>query len=228
MLEIIKNANSIDQVVDAINDSDNPEYIAYEYGLDAAEDSGYSVTKEAIEAHMQYLVEAGANFDLQKALSFYDNNTTAEKVALRFKNDGTCFEDDEETRLEDYCEKLGGEHVKNYNKTLECKYVFDDGSVIVVSGDCWDLGYKDCFCMRGVGHQEDCTGEEDIEGIILFEDLRDALSNDAVLQDFALECERENLKDTDKVTEEKARFWLAVDNEKYEIAGQYGDVDSYL
>lgn len=33
------------------------------------------------------------------------------------------------------------------------RYTFADGSVIVPAGDGWDLGYPDCFCWQGAGHE---------------------------------------------------------------------------
>lgn len=70
--QALQNAQSLDQVVAVINgggtSSFNNEEIAAQYAWDAAEDNGEGMSTEEIEAHLDVLVEAGAEFDYQEAL----------------------------------------------------------------------------------------------------------------------------------------------------------------
>ena len=77
----LENCHGIDQVVELINcelvTDASEEMIAAKYAYDAAEESGYT-DDTSIEAHLDYLVEAGAKFDFQDAL----------KMAIDEKADG--------------------------------------------------------------------------------------------------------------------------------------------
>ncbi len=69
----LNNCTSIDQVVDLINEDTltllEREEVAAKYALNAAEEAGYGVEKREIEAHLDCLVEAGAEFNYIKAVS---------------------------------------------------------------------------------------------------------------------------------------------------------------
>jgi hypothetical protein len=41
----------------------------------------------------------------------------------------------------------------------EWRAIFPDGSVITASGGAWDIGYPECWCWQGNGH-ESCTAGE--------------------------------------------------------------------
>ena len=67
----LENCNSIGQVVELINDEmstdASAEMVAAKYALDGAKESGYN-DNASIEAQLDSLVEAGAEFDFRKAL----------------------------------------------------------------------------------------------------------------------------------------------------------------
>ncbi len=81
MNNAITEANSIEEVVKIINkskeghaseyfggsDMREAEEMAGQYAWEAAEESGYT-DDESIEAHLEILIEAGANFDFKIAL----------------------------------------------------------------------------------------------------------------------------------------------------------------
>lgn len=66
---------TLEQVVEQINNSPvqgfedhTPEFLAAAYACDAQEESGYEITQDAIEAHLDILSENGAEFDYQEAV----------------------------------------------------------------------------------------------------------------------------------------------------------------
>ena len=77
----IKNATSLTEVVDIINDASTghvegmegleftPAMLAGQYAHGAARDAGYGETEDNIEAHLDFLVEHGAKFDFMAALA---------------------------------------------------------------------------------------------------------------------------------------------------------------
>lgn len=81
MTNAITEARSIEQVVEIINasaaghaseyfggsDTRDAEIMAGQYAWEAAEESGYT-DNDSIEAHLEFLVEAGAEFDFSAAL----------------------------------------------------------------------------------------------------------------------------------------------------------------
>jgi hypothetical protein len=76
----VKNATTLDQVIDAINDGGTyegiegieftPEQLAGQYAYDAVIESDYTVIVENIEGHIDYLQEHGAIFDEGKAVAW--------------------------------------------------------------------------------------------------------------------------------------------------------------
>jgi len=63
---------SIEQVVDIINgDTSNlgSDYIAGEYAFDAAKENGFGLTEGNFDFHLDYLKDAGANFDSAEAIA---------------------------------------------------------------------------------------------------------------------------------------------------------------
>jgi hypothetical protein len=83
--------------------------------------------------------------------------TTAEKIADRFHNDGSCFEDDIGTRLEAVCAYVGEQLDVHFDAE---RHTFEDGSVITVQDAAWDLGFPDCWCWQVAGHSDGCTEAE--------------------------------------------------------------------
>ena len=67
---IISNINTIEGVVAHINDCDtNKNLFAAAYAYNAAEEAGYGIDADNIEAHLDVLSEAGAEFDAKKSLN---------------------------------------------------------------------------------------------------------------------------------------------------------------
>ena len=65
---IISNINTIEGVVAHINDCDtNKNLFAAAYAYNADEEAGYGIDADNIEAHLDVLSEAGAEFDTKKA-----------------------------------------------------------------------------------------------------------------------------------------------------------------
>lgn len=70
------NGKTLVQVVELINESPvqgfeehTPEFLAAAYAVDAQSESGYEMSQEAVEAHLNVLVENGAEFDYQNAVN---------------------------------------------------------------------------------------------------------------------------------------------------------------
>jgi hypothetical protein len=84
----------------------------------------------------------------------------AEKIAAQFDNYGQVFKKNG-VRITDICESAAKtEEWEHGHRTGDAKYIFPDGSIIIISGDCWDYGYQNCFCMRASGHGDNCNSEE--------------------------------------------------------------------
>ncbi|MEE8132136.1 MAG: hypothetical protein V3T40_01005 [Nitrososphaerales archaeon] len=68
----LENCISIDQVVSLINDDAatdaTSEMVASAYAINAAEEEGYGSSDENLEAHLDVLTEAGADFDYSDAM----------------------------------------------------------------------------------------------------------------------------------------------------------------
>ena len=81
------------------------------------------------------------------------NTTVAQAISARLGDDGQDwrgFEDAAESQPH-RIEYRDGHGTDTY------RYVYADGSVIMVAGDCWDVGHTDCYCMAGAGHTERCA-----------------------------------------------------------------------
>ena len=87
--------------------------------------------------------------------------TIAEKIANRFEH-GQKFTDDSGNWLPTFCSRMclkeGGYEIRDNKEdgTSRDRYVFADGSVIVVLDEIWDLGFESCWCCQGNGHDPDC------------------------------------------------------------------------
>ena len=86
--------------------------------------------------------------------------TTAEKIAARFDDDGLTTTDATGKSMCEVCSDAGrvvrGQGVQQHLT----QYIFADGSAITVADGAWDIGYTDCFCWRGEGHDDDCRMTE--------------------------------------------------------------------
>jgi len=69
---VLANCGSIEQVVELINDemaTDAKDFaLAAEYAINAAEEAGCGMTRADLQAHLDFLSEAGADFDYHEAL----------------------------------------------------------------------------------------------------------------------------------------------------------------
>lgn len=70
--QALQNAQSIDDVVEIINEGGTSSYdsneIASQYAYNAADEAGYGIDQANIEGHLDLLAEAGANFDYREAV----------------------------------------------------------------------------------------------------------------------------------------------------------------
>ena len=71
----LSNCQNLDQVISLINDyhesdDDTCDLIAAKYAHSCADESGYEVDILAIEGHLSYLEENGANFNYKEAAKY--------------------------------------------------------------------------------------------------------------------------------------------------------------
>jgi hypothetical protein len=83
----------------------------------------------------------------------------AEQMADRFNDDGECFEDANGTNLSTACRDAGA--VSEHPGDDVHRYTFPDDSAIIAAGGVWDIGYVDCFCWQGMGHDDDCDNQDE-------------------------------------------------------------------
>ena len=60
---------TLEQIAETINESDEPNWLAASYAYNAARDENMGHDIDSLEAHLDYLAEAGANFDSLDALA---------------------------------------------------------------------------------------------------------------------------------------------------------------
>lgn len=86
----------------------------------------------------------------------------AQQIAAKFDNDGQNYWIDEgekgvdiiQASIDDICVRFGADVDQCWERETT-RYTFADGSVIVTQAGAWDLGYRDCFCARECGHDDD-------------------------------------------------------------------------
>lgn len=80
----------------------------------------------------------------------------AQQIAQALDNDGQQWRtrptDDSEPRTFDDLIEQHGAYIQPWRD--KCRFTFDDGSIITVAGDAWDLGFADCYCWAGAVEQE--------------------------------------------------------------------------
>jgi hypothetical protein len=99
--------------------------------------------------------------------------TTAQKIAAMFNDDGQVFDNADGESFVDVCENekdrwfdsCRGEKDQDWQRCMT-KYIFADQSVLVMTDDCWDYGFLDCWCMReglynGNHNPQDCSALQD-------------------------------------------------------------------
>lgn len=85
--------------------------------------------------------------------------TSAEHIAHLLGDDGQCWTCDLGT-MGDLVTKFDGTVQPRPDRPSdEWRAIFPDGSVITASGGAWDIGYPECWCWQGNGH-ESCTAGE--------------------------------------------------------------------
>lgn len=110
----LSNCNSLDQVVELINDdmaTDAERFVvAAAYAIDSCEDQD-DITNEELEAHLELLTDAGAEFDSNAAFRFAKANIIGKKEKL-------IESIDQAESLVDLCESLNNleEYLKDFNQ----------------------------------------------------------------------------------------------------------------
>lgn len=79
--------------------------------------------------------------------------TTAEKIAAQFGDDGTTWKDKDGQKFSEVCEAAAIDIDRNQARE-SVRYTFSDGSVLTATGSGWDIGYPDCYCWEGAGHDD--------------------------------------------------------------------------
>ena len=84
--------------------------------------------------------------------------TEAERFADLFGYDGQIWTTKDGNAFMDLLEEFNAkaEWRDGFRVGEVIRHTFADGSVILETGGGWDLGYSDCFCMNGAGHNDDC------------------------------------------------------------------------
>lgn len=84
--------------------------------------------------------------------------TIAEAIANALGNDGMAWRTAENVSFDALIAQHGGAH-RDHNErpgTEMVRYRFCDGSIITGAGAAWDIGFSDCWCWAGAGHQDNC------------------------------------------------------------------------
>jgi hypothetical protein len=92
--------------------------------------------------------------------------TAADAVARQLGHDGTRWRTDDGYTIDDLVRAFGGtiEHHPGRDRDLGrygdvWRAIFPDGSVITASGGAWDIGFPECWCWQGNGHENCSAGE---------------------------------------------------------------------
>lgn len=97
-----------------------------------------------------------------------DTTTTAYAVAERFGHQGDMMQTPDGMDIHSAClrEAADPSHHAIGQLGLAIRYAFPDGSAIVVRhdpeamhGQCWDIGWADCWCWDTEGHVDGCPEE---------------------------------------------------------------------
>ena len=86
-------------------------------------------------------------------------DTQADAIAARYGNDGRDWLDADGVELEECLVSLGARcEWRDGHGTDVRRYTLADGSAVLLAGDCWDVGYADCWCSAtAITHEERCT-----------------------------------------------------------------------
>ena len=88
--------------------------------------------------------------------------TNAEEIAARYDNDGLHWIDADGVELEELLVSMRAPcEWRDGRGTDVRRYTLSDGSAILLAGDCWDIGYADCWCSAtGITHEERCASRQ--------------------------------------------------------------------
>jgi hypothetical protein len=113
-------------------------------------------THPRVAARTGYMIDPHFYAAMRRTLG-----TSAEDIARLLDNDGTRWTCDMGT-LDDLVRTFGGivQH-RSGRSSDEWRAVFPDGSVITASGGAWDIGYAECWCWQGNGHEHCSAAGED-------------------------------------------------------------------
>ena len=75
--------------------------------------------------------------------------STAEEIAAQYGNDGHNFHNEAGVSIGCYCQNKGAQWHINPFATDTTRFVFPDGSAIVIAGDAWDIEGKEMFSFAG-------------------------------------------------------------------------------
>jgi len=99
-----------------------------------------------------------ARIDPSLLVDVVDTKTEAERISDMF-DDGQSFETPDGEDLTAICGKAAlTSTIEGHDRQ---RFVFSDGSAITVAGNAWDLGYGDCWCWQGIGHDGNCLRMDD-------------------------------------------------------------------
>lgn len=86
-------------------------------------------------------------------------STSADAIAARYGNDGRAWLDANGVELEELLVSMGAPcEWRDGRGTDVRRYTLADGSAVLLAGDCWDVGYSDCWCSAtAIAHNERCT-----------------------------------------------------------------------
>jgi hypothetical protein len=85
--------------------------------------------------------------------------TAADAIARQLGHDGTRWYTEDGRTLDDLVQEHDGMvENRDWRHSPDWKAIFPDGSVITASGGAWGIGYPECWCWQGNGH-ESCAAE---------------------------------------------------------------------
>jgi hypothetical protein len=109
-------------------------------------------THPRVAARTGYMIDPHFYAAMRRALG-----TSAEAIARQLDGDGTRWTCDLGW-LDDLVRMFGGTVQPRPDRGDVWRAIFPDGSVITASGGAWDLGYPECWCWQGNGH-ESCSAD---------------------------------------------------------------------
>ena len=91
--------------------------------------------------------------------------TIAQQIAAALDNDGQQWrtrptDESDPMTFTDLVERHGA-YIQTWRDNS--RFTFSDGSVITVAGSAWDLGFPDCYCWAGAGHDDTCNADNALE-----------------------------------------------------------------